>query len=89
MKQIGCLRWDLNIKCDRLSTIFGHNTSLFLSSLLTAWCRRPDRQMLLFSATMKKRVENFAREMIRNPIRVAIGTIGHANPDIQQVRRLQ
>jgi superfamily II DNA/RNA helicase len=45
--------------------------------------------MLLFSATMKKRVENFAREMIRNPIRVAIGTIGHANPDIQQVRRLQ
>jgi ATP-dependent RNA helicase DDX42 len=66
-----------------------HFSLPLLSSLLTAWCRRPDRQMLLFSATMKKRVENFAREMIRNPIRVAIGTIGHANPDIQQVRRLQ
>jgi superfamily II DNA/RNA helicase len=41
--------------------------------------------MLLFSATMKKKVESFAREMIRNPIRIVIGGIGHANPDIQQV----
>jgi superfamily II DNA/RNA helicase len=39
----------------------------------------------MFSATMKKKVEHFAREIIRNPVRVVIGSIGHANPDIQQV----
>lgn len=55
---------------------------LYFISFISA---RPDRQMLLFSATMKRRVENFAREIIRDPIRIVIGGIGHANPDIQQV----
>ena len=46
---------------------------------------RLDRQTLLFSATMKKKVESFAREILHDPIRVVVGTIGQANPDIQQV----
>eukprot|EP01041_Mallomonas_annulata_P007324 gene7324-14939_t len=46
---------------------------------------RPDRQTLMFSATMKKKVEGFARDMLRNPIRVVVGSIGQANPDIKQV----
>jgi ATP-dependent RNA helicase DDX42 len=46
---------------------------------------RPDRQTLLFSATMKKKVEGFAREMLTNPVRIVVGTIGMANPDIKQL----
>jgi ATP-dependent RNA helicase DDX42 len=46
---------------------------------------RPDRQTLLFSATMKKKVEGFARELLTDPIRIVVGTIGQANPDIKQV----
>lgn len=47
---------------------------------------RPDRQVLLFSATMKKKIEAFARDMLHptQHIRVVIGTIGQANPDIRQ-----
>jgi superfamily II DNA/RNA helicase len=45
---------------------------------------RPDRQTLLFSATMKKKVEGFAREILRDPIRIVVGMIGQANPDIRQ-----
>ena len=47
---------------------------------------RPDRQTLLFSATMKRKVEGFARELLTNPIRIVVGTIGQANPDIRQVQ---
>lgn len=46
---------------------------------------RPNRQTLMFSATMKKRIEGLAREILTNPIRVVVGTIGQANPDINQV----
>ena len=34
---------------------------------------------------MKKKVESFAREILNDPVRVVVGTIGQANPDIQQV----
>lgn len=46
---------------------------------------RPDRQTLLFSATMKRKVEGFAREILTDPVRVVVGTIGQANPDIRQI----
>jgi ATP-dependent RNA helicase DDX42 len=46
---------------------------------------RPDRQTLMFSATMKKKIEGFAREILANPIRIVIGSIGQANSDIRQV----
>lgn len=36
---------------------------------------RPDRQLLMFSATMKKKVEGFAREMMKNEIRIVVGKI--------------
>lgn len=45
---------------------------------------RPDRQLLMFSATMKKRIESFAREIFNNEVRIVIGTIGQANLDIRQ-----
>mmetsp|Transcript_15877 Transcript_15877/g.23910 ORF Transcript_15877/g.23910 Transcript_15877/m.23910 type:complete len:785 (-) Transcript_15877:35-2389(-) len=46
---------------------------------------RPDRQTLLFSATMKKKIEGFAREVVKNPIRIVIGSLGQSNPDIKQI----
>jgi ATP-dependent RNA helicase DDX42 len=46
---------------------------------------RPDRQVLMFSATMKKRIEAFAKELLQNEVRIVIGTIGQANADIHQL----
>lgn len=46
---------------------------------------RPDRQTLLFSATMPRRVERLAREILLDPIRVTVGEVGKANEDITQV----
>ncbi|PKU86302.1 DEAD-box ATP-dependent RNA helicase 24 [Dendrobium catenatum] len=46
---------------------------------------RPDRQTLLFSATMPRKVERLARECLTDPIRVTVGEVGMANEDITQV----
>jgi len=47
---------------------------------------RPDAQRLLYSATMGRRVEGFAREMLQDPVRVLQGgaEAGTANPNIRQ-----
>jgi len=46
---------------------------------------RPDRQTLLFSATMERRVERLCRDILIDPIRITIGTLGAANQDITQM----
>eukprot|EP00466_Bigelowiella_natans_P012624 jgi/Bigna1/85825/estExt_fgenesh1_pg.C_60203 len=46
---------------------------------------RPDRQTVLFSATFPPKVEHLARDILVNPTRVTVGTIGAANADIKQV----
>lgn len=46
---------------------------------------RPDRQTLLFSATMPRKVEKLAREILSEPVRVTVGEVGGANEDITQV----
>lgn len=45
---------------------------------------RPDRQTLLFSATMPRRVERLSRDVLSNPIRISIGRVGAVNEDVQQ-----
>ncbi|XP_076896226.1 DEAD-box ATP-dependent RNA helicase 24-like isoform X2 [Bidens hawaiensis] len=45
---------------------------------------RPDRQTLLFSATMPRKIEKLAREILTDPVRVTVGEIGMANEDITQ-----
>nr|XP_043620871.1 DEAD-box ATP-dependent RNA helicase 24 [Erigeron canadensis] len=45
---------------------------------------RPDRQTLLFSATMPRKIEKLAREILSDPVRVTVGEIGMANEDITQ-----
>lgn len=46
---------------------------------------RPDRQTLLFSATMPRKIEKLAREILSDPVRVTVGEVGTANEDITQV----
>merc|ERR1711871_205651 len=45
---------------------------------------RPGRQTLMFIATMKKKIEGFAREILINPVRITVGSIGQANTDVNQ-----
>jgi len=40
--------------------------------------------MLLFSATMPKRVEQLCRDLLQNPVTVSIGTVGQANQSVKQ-----
>ncbi|KAF5400156.1 DEAD box ATP-dependent RNA helicase [Paragonimus heterotremus] len=46
---------------------------------------RPDRQMLLFSATFKRRLECLARDILTDPVRIIEGHLGDANEDITQI----
>lgn len=49
---------------------------------------RPDRQTLLFTATMPTKVDNLVRDCLTTPVRITVGEIGAANQDIQQARAL-
>jgi hypothetical protein len=49
---------------------------------------RPDRQTLLFSATMPRKVENLVRDALTTPVRITVGEVGAANEDIKQARFL-
>lgn len=46
---------------------------------------RPDRQTLLFSATMPTKVERLVRDALTSPVRITVGEVGAANEDIKQV----
>lgn len=45
---------------------------------------RPDRQTLLFSATMPRRIQKLVAEFLADPVRISIGTVGAANVDVKQ-----
>lgn len=46
---------------------------------------RPERQTLLFSATMPNKVERLVRDALTSPVRITVGETGAANEDITQV----
>ncbi|RHY33555.1 hypothetical protein DYB32_001554 [Aphanomyces invadans] len=46
---------------------------------------RPDRQTLLFSATFRRRIETLARDVLTNPVKIIVGTVGQANDEIKQM----
>ncbi len=46
---------------------------------------RPDRQTMLFSATMPKKVERLAEAALTDPVHISVGRVGAANEDIRQV----
>jgi ATP-dependent RNA helicase DDX42 len=45
---------------------------------------RPDRQILLFSATMKKSIETLIKDLVSNPLKIIIGNESSANEDVRQ-----
>lgn len=45
---------------------------------------RPDRQTLLFSATFKKKIEQLARTVTENPVKIVQKSLGEANEDVTQ-----
>ncbi|ORX80412.1 DEAD-domain-containing protein [Anaeromyces robustus] len=45
---------------------------------------RPDRQVLMFSATFPKKIEKLTRDVLNDPIKIHIGNIGASNTDIEQ-----
>lgn len=45
---------------------------------------RPDRQTLLFSATMANKVQHLVREALTGEVAVTVGRTGAANADVQQ-----
>ena len=49
-----------------------------------AACTSPKRRVALFSATMPERVEELARSVLRDPIRIHVGDRNAATADIEQ-----
>jgi len=45
---------------------------------------RPDRQVLMFSATFPKKIEKLTRDVLHDPVKIHIGNIGASNTDIEQ-----
>ncbi|GAX78091.1 hypothetical protein CEUSTIGMA_g5533.t1 [Chlamydomonas eustigma] len=45
---------------------------------------RPDRQTLLFSATMPRKVERLVTDALTTPVRITVGMVGVANEDVKQ-----
>ena len=46
---------------------------------------RPDRQTLLFSATLPTKVDRLVRDALTSPVRITVGQGNAANEDIRQV----
>eukprot|EP00658_Telonema_sp_P-2_P009411 TRINITY_DN13524_c0_g1_i3.p1 TRINITY_DN13524_c0_g1~~TRINITY_DN13524_c0_g1_i3.p1 ORF type:complete len:816 (-),score=214.97 TRINITY_DN13524_c0_g1_i3:194-2641(-) len=46
---------------------------------------RPDRQTVLFSATMERRIERLVKDIMKDAVRITAGSVGAANKDIKQV----
>ncbi|KAK9915167.1 hypothetical protein WJX75_005510 [Coccomyxa subellipsoidea] len=46
---------------------------------------RPDRQTLLFSATLPNKIDRLVQDALTSPVRVTVGEIGAANDDIRQI----
>lgn len=49
---------------------------------------RPERQTLLFSATMPRKVEHLIRDVLSDPIRMTVGEVRPLSPSLAAARRL-
>lgn len=46
---------------------------------------RPNRQTLLFSATLPPKIERLASDLLKNPVRIVVGEVGRAAASVKQV----
>ena len=66
-------------ECDRiLSMGFEKQVTSILANV------RPDRQTLMFSATLGRRVERVAKQWLSNPVRIAVGRTGMSSEHVSQ-----
>ena len=66
-------------ECDRiLSMGFEKQVTSILANV------RPDRQTLMFSATLGRRVEKVAKQWLSNPVRIAVGRTGISSEHVSQ-----
>eukprot|EP00826_Nyctotherus_ovalis_P015043 TRINITY_DN14241_c0_g2_i1.p1 TRINITY_DN14241_c0_g2~~TRINITY_DN14241_c0_g2_i1.p1 ORF type:complete len:521 (+),score=168.95 TRINITY_DN14241_c0_g2_i1:697-2259(+) len=45
---------------------------------------RPERQIVMFSATFPKKIQSLVQDVLRNPAKIVIGKLGNANEDVSQ-----
>eukprot|EP00879_Flechtneria_rotunda_P021986 GHRR01023187.1.p1 GENE.GHRR01023187.1~~GHRR01023187.1.p1 ORF type:complete len:150 (+),score=47.32 GHRR01023187.1:97-546(+) len=67
---------------DEADRMFDMGFEQQVRSLLNAV--RPDRQTLLFSATLPRKIEALVSDALSNPVRISVGQLGAANQDVQQ-----
>lgn len=66
-------------ECDRiLSMGFEKQVTSILANV------RPDRQTLMFSATLGRRVEKVAKQWLSDPVRIAVGRTGMSSEHVSQ-----
>jgi len=67
---------------DEADKMFGLGFEEQMKSVLSQV--RPDRQVLLFSATYKKKVRDLSTEYLKSPVQIVIGKESQVNEDIKQ-----
>ncbi|KAF8073162.1 DEAD-box ATP-dependent RNA helicase 24 [Scenedesmus sp. PABB004] len=67
---------------DEADRMFDMGFEQQVRSLLAAV--RPDRQTLLFSATLPRKIEALVGAALSDPVRVSVGQLGAANTDVRQ-----
>mmetsp|Transcript_104381 Transcript_104381/g.156329 ORF Transcript_104381/g.156329 Transcript_104381/m.156329 type:complete len:335 (+) Transcript_104381:510-1514(+) len=77
MKKITNMRRVTYLVFDEADKMFNMGFEIQVRSI--AGQVRPDRQTLLFSATFKKTVENVARDILQDPVRISVGIVGEVS----------
>ncbi len=79
--------FELNSRCsflvlDEVDKMFDLGFEYQIRSIINQI--RPDRQILMFSATLKKKIENLVKDILVDPIKIFVGKQGASNEDITQ-----
>jgi ATP-dependent RNA helicase DDX41 len=69
----------------KVSIIINQFWSLIVEFLFANFISKGQRQTLLFSATMPKKIQNFARSALVKPITINVGRAGAASINVIQV----
>jgi ATP-dependent RNA helicase DDX42 len=79
--------FELNSRCsflvlDEVDKMFDLGFEYQIRSIINQI--RPDRQILMFSATLKKKIENLVKDILVDPIKIFVGKQGASNEDVTQ-----
>ena len=79
--------FELNSRCsflvlDEVDKMFDMGFEYQIRSIINQI--RPDRQILMFSATIKKKIENLVKDILVDPVKIFVGKQGASNEDVTQ-----